>query len=77
MSLEAPLWTRLNLMWVVFFVIVGALNLYVAFNFSESTWVNFKLFGLMGLTFVFALAQGLWLARKSEQIAADAAPRAE
>ncbi|HWJ07334.1 MAG TPA: septation protein A [Steroidobacteraceae bacterium] len=77
MVLEAPLWTRLNLMWVAFFVVVGALNLYVAFNFSESTWVNFKLFGLMGLTLVFALAQGLWLARKSEQVAADATPRAE
>lgn len=73
----ASLWTRLNLMWVVFFVVVGALNLYVAFNFSESTWVNFKLFGLMGLTFVFALAQGLWLARKSEQVAADPAPRTD
>jgi intracellular septation protein len=73
----ASLWTRLNLMWVVFFVVVGALNLYVAFNFSESAWVNFKLFGLMGLTFVFALAQGLWLARKSEQVAADATPRTE
>ena len=77
MVLEAPLWTRLNMMWVAFFVVVGALNLYVAFNFSESTWVNFKLFGLMGLTLVFALAQGLWLARKSEQVAADATPRAE
>lgn len=77
MTLEAPLWTRLNLMWVVFFFVVGALNLYVAFNFSESTWVNFKLFGLMGLTLVFVLVQGLWLARKSEQVATDAAPRAE
>lgn len=77
MTLEPALWTRLNLMWVAFFVVVGALNLYVAFNFSESTWVNFKLFGLMGLTLAFALAQGVWLARKSEQVTADAAPRAE
>jgi intracellular septation protein len=42
---------------------LGALNLYVAFNFDEATWVNFKLFGLMGLTLVFALGQGLYLAR--------------
>ena len=78
MKLDSPaLWTRLNLMWVVFFVVVGALNLYVAFNFSESTWVNFKLFGLMGLTLLFALAQGLWLARKSDQLAAGDAPRVE
>lgn len=78
MKLDSPaLWTRLNLMWVVFFLVVGALNLYVAFNFSESTWVNFKLFGLMGLTLVFALAQGLWLARKAEQLGATDASRAE
>jgi intracellular septation protein len=77
MKLDSPaLWTRLNLMWVCFFVVVGALNLWVAFSFSESTWVNFKLFGLMGLTLVFALAQGVWLARKSEELQAGAA-RAE
>ncbi|HEX9207070.1 MAG TPA: septation protein A [Steroidobacteraceae bacterium] len=64
----ASLWARLNLMWIVFFLVCGALNLYVAFNFSESTWVNFKLFGLLGLTLVFALAQGMWLARKAEQM---------
>ena len=64
----ASLWTKLNLMWVVFFIVCGALNLYVAFTFSESTWVNFKLFGLFGLTLVFALAQGVWLARKAEHV---------
>jgi intracellular septation protein len=75
-TLEPSLWSRLNTMWVVFFVVVGALNLYVAFNYSESAWVTFKLFGLMGLTIVFALAQGAWLARKMEQLEAGAA-RAE
>jgi intracellular septation protein len=69
LKLDPPsLWTRLNTMWIFFFVVVGALNLYVAFNFSEAAWVNFKLFGLLGLTLVFALAQGLWLARKTEQL---------
>jgi intracellular septation protein len=70
----ASLWSRLNLMWVGFFLVAGALNLYVAFNFSESTWVNFKLFGLMGLTIVFALAQGFWLARKMEHAEPGPAP---
>jgi intracellular septation protein len=46
--------------------VAGALNLYVAYNYDEATWVNFKLFGLMGLTFVFALLQGVWIARKAE-----------
>jgi intracellular septation protein len=71
-KLDPPsLWTRLNIMWVVFFVVVGAINLYVAFNFSESAWVNFKLFGLMGLTLAFALAQGVWLSRKGEHVVPD------
>ena len=54
---------RLTYAWTLFLIGLGALNLYVAFNFDEATWVNFKLFGLMGLTLVFALGQGLYLAR--------------
>ncbi|MCL1825250.1 MAG: septation protein A [Betaproteobacteria bacterium] len=56
-------WQRLNLAWALFFVILGALNLYVAYSFSEEVWVNFKLFGCMALIFVFALAQGLYLSK--------------
>ncbi len=65
-TLDDANWKRLNLMWVGFFLVAGALNLMVAYRFDEATWVNFKLFGLMGLTLVFALAQGVWIARKSE-----------
>ena len=64
LTLERPVWIKLNLMWVVFFFVMGALNLYVAFSFEESTWVNFKLFGMLGLTMVFALLQGVWLSSK-------------
>ena len=67
-KLEDADWRRLNLMWVAFFLVAGAANLYVAFNYSEATWVNFKLFGLMGLTLVFALAQGLWIAKRAEAL---------
>ena len=56
-------WTRLNLAWVAFFIAAGILNIYVAYNFSEATWVKFKVFGLMALTFVFMLAQTLWIAK--------------
>ena len=56
-------WTRLNIVWVLFFVGAGLLNLYVAYNFEQATWVNFKVFGLMALTFVFMLAQSIWIAR--------------
>jgi intracellular septation protein len=65
-TLDDSSWTKLNLMWVVFFVVAGALNIFVAYRFDEATWVNFKLFGLMGLTLLFALAQGVWIARKTE-----------
>lgn len=56
-------WTVVNLSWVGFFVFSGLLNLYVAFNFSTDVWVNFKLFGLMGLTFVFVIIQGIYLTK--------------
>jgi len=56
-------WTRLNFVWVLFFALAGFLNIYVAYNFSEKTWGTFKVFGLMTLTFVFMLAQTLWIAR--------------
>jgi intracellular septation protein len=64
--LDPASWRRLNLMWVGFFLFAGTLNLYVAYRYDEATWVNFKLFGLMGLTLAFALAQGVWIARKAE-----------
>ncbi|MEO8040381.1 MAG: septation protein A [Betaproteobacteria bacterium] len=66
LTLPDPIWTRVNLSWAGFFLVLGALNLYVAFNFSEATWVKFKLFGGMGLMLLFALGQGLLLARHAE-----------
>ena len=59
----ARVWSVLNLAWVVFFLGLGALNLYVVYNYSTDTWVNFKLFGLTGLMFVFIFAQMLYLFR--------------
>lgn len=55
LTLPEPIWTKLNLAWAIFFALCGALNLYVAFNFDLDTWVNFKVFGLTGLTLVFAV----------------------
>lgn len=63
MVLPEPVWQRLNWAWAAFFVMMGVLNLYVAFNFETSTWVNFKLFGGMGLMLVFTVAQGLYLGK--------------
>ena len=57
------MWQRLNFMWVAFFAFMGLLNLYVAYSFSTDTWVNFKLFGGIGLMFAFTIAQGLYISR--------------
>lgn len=65
-------WIRLNQIWVVFFVFVGSVNLYVAYSFPEAFWVKFKLFGMLGITFVFIIIQSVWLsvmAQKNEAAA--------
>jgi len=62
-ELPDPIWGRLNMSWVVFFLLMGLANLYVVYNFDTDTWVNFKLFGLMGLTLLFVVAQGFYLVR--------------
>ncbi len=61
MSLPDAVWRRVNFSWVAFFAAMGFINLWVAFNFPTSTWVNFKLFGSMGLMLVFILAQAFFL----------------
>ncbi|MHB1592447.1 MAG: septation protein A [Sulfuricella sp.] len=67
MVLPENIWHRLNLGWAIFFIVVGFVNLYVAFNFSTDTWVNFKLFGILGLMLVFVLGQGMLLAKYIEE----------
>ncbi|NVK39936.1 MAG: septation protein A [Oceanospirillaceae bacterium] len=64
-NLELPTfaWRKLNIAWVLFFVVMGALNLLVAYTLSEEAWVNFKLFGMLGLTLIFILLQGLYMSR--------------
>jgi intracellular septation protein len=65
-QLPDPVWNRLNWSWVGFFLFMGGLNLYVAFNYSTDLWVNFKLFGGMGLMLLFVVVQALFLARHVE-----------
>jgi intracellular septation protein len=62
-TLPDPVWSRLNLSWAFFFIIMGAINVYVLYHFSTNVWVNFKLFGYLGLTFIFVIGQGIYLAR--------------
>ncbi len=60
---DPQVWKKLNLAWIGFFIFSGITNILVAFNFSEEIWVDFKLFGLMGLTLIFVIGQSFYLAR--------------
>lgn len=57
----SSIWNKLNLIWVAFLVALGFLNLYVAFNYSLDTWVNFKLFGVTSMLFIFMIVQTIIL----------------
>ncbi len=61
-------WRGLSVVWAGFFVAMGVLNLYVAFNFSLDFWVKFKVFGLLGITMLFILSQVFWIASKMEMV---------
>lgn len=63
LELPVKIWSRLNLAWIVFFLGMGILNIYVAYNFSEDAWFNFKMFVSTGLMFAFMLAQGMFIWR--------------
>ena len=70
-NLPAEIWKRLNMSWIIFFVLMGVLNVYIAFYYAlelshdarNDIWVNFKLFGMMGLTLAFTVAQAFYLAK--------------
>jgi intracellular septation protein len=67
LQLPAPVWFRLTMAYVVFFIAMGCLNLYVAFHYPTATWVNFKVFVLTGLLVAFVIAQGLYLSRHVQE----------
>lgn len=62
-SLPEKIWVNLNLAWALLFLALGFLNLYVAFNYTQDAWVNFKLFGVTGIMFVFIVLQTLILSK--------------
>ena len=62
LTLPEPVWTRLNLAWIAFFLFCGAANLFVAFTFQD-IWVDFKVFGSLGMTVLFLVGQGVYLSR--------------
>lgn len=62
-SLPRKVWSCLNLSWTLFFISLGTVNIYIAYTYSTETWVNFKLYGILGLLFLFSFLQALYLAR--------------
>ena len=62
-SLPNRVWKQLNISWALFFVFLACLNYYVAESFSTDFWVEFKLFGMLGITLTFTIAQAVWLSR--------------
>ena len=72
LQLPASVWQRLSLVWIAFFTLMGVLNLYVAYNYSTSTWASFKAFGATGLMLVFMVAQGFYLNKHMQPEAASA-----
>lgn len=62
-TLPDPIWRKLDLMWALFFLFLGGLNLYVVYHFTTNGWVNFKLFGTLGLTILFVIGQGIYMSR--------------
>jgi intracellular septation protein len=68
LDVPVPVWGRLLWAWIAFFGVMGVVNLAVAYSVSTDTWVNFKLFGLFGLTLVFTLGIGLYLARHMKEV---------
>ncbi len=64
-TLHSKVWRRLNTAWALFFVLMGLLNIYVAYHFDTNTWVNFKLFGGTGMTLLFVMLQAMYLSKHS------------
>lgn len=66
-ELPSVIWGRLNIAWAIFFLLMGFLNLFVVYHFDTDTWVNFKLFGMMGLTIIFIILQAMYMTRYVKQ----------
>jgi intracellular septation protein len=74
LELPEPVWTKLCVAWAVFFLFKGTLNLWVAYTFPTDVWVNFKLFGGMGLMIAFVIAQALWISKYLPEEPAEPKP---
>lgn len=67
-TLPSFVWSRINLAWTMFFLILGTVNIYIAYNYTTEAWVNFKFYGILGLLFLFTILQGFYLAKYITEI---------
>ncbi len=70
-ELDPALWRQLNTLWVVNFAVIGAINLYIMYNFDEQTWVYFKTWGMIGMSLLMAVGQAVWISARSSAHGAD------
>jgi intracellular septation protein len=70
-QLEPAMWRRLNMMWVINFAFIGALNLYIMYNFSDKVWGYFKSVGMIGLTLLMVVGQAIWISSRMTDETAD------
>jgi intracellular septation protein len=64
-ELEPTMWRQLNTLWVINFAVIGALNLFVMYNFDEQVWVYFKVWGMIGLSLLMAVGQAIWISSRT------------
>ena len=78
MQLPAMIWPRLNLIWAAFFFLMGVINIAIAYYFSTTVWVNFKMFGLLGLLVIFTIIQSFYIMRfqQTDSSKTDQPPKA-
>jgi intracellular septation protein len=62
-TLPAHVWIKLNWGWAFFFLVVGAVNLYVIYHYTTKVWVDFKVFGIIGATLVFSVLQSIYMTK--------------
>jgi len=74
LEISGQTWMLINSLWAGWFVLLAAANIYVARNFAESVWVNFKVFGISVAMLLFMIPQVLWLNGKTKTARPDAAP---
>lgn len=70
-QLPESVWTKLSFSWIIFFTLLGTINLFIGFNYDFDTWVDFKFYGLMGLTLVFTILQSIFISKYMKETTQD------